>query len=202
MSGQQKPKEPIKCNRCSIQGLEWHTINENGQNKYRLRWVWDKAPHDTDECQKIKNREPGYSFAEIITKHKNNAPPQQEEQKNPPQTTTTETKRDIIPIAGKNNVPQEYVTKEFFESYMTKYQLKIQEFISDFWEQNTRLFNTMQMMQNHFKYIPGFTENMQQDIDKTFQKGSDMLGDSKPKIEPYKNKEEEEADKLAVNSMK
>lgn len=220
MSNQSKPKE-IKCNRCSIQGLEWHTIQENGQNKYRLRWVWDKAPHDQDECQKIKNREQGYSFAEIIMKHKNAAPKQQEEQKQETRQPTTgpdttlrvsEDKKDIIPVAGRNTTPQEYVTREYFESYMNKYQLKIQEFISDFWEQNTRLFNTIQMIQNQYKYIPGFTENMQKDIENTFKKGSDLvvekkdtstlLGESKPRIQPYQSKEEEEQDKIEVQNMK
>jgi hypothetical protein len=64
---QQTQQQNTKCKYCNIQGLEWFK-NTEGQN--RLRYVSDKQPHTREECDNIKNRVAGFSFAEVLQKHK------------------------------------------------------------------------------------------------------------------------------------
>lgn len=64
---QSQSQQNQKCKYCNIQGLEWFK-NDQGQN--RLRFVSDKQPHTREECDNIKNRVAGFSFAEVLQKHK------------------------------------------------------------------------------------------------------------------------------------
>lgn len=199
-------KQEIKCKKCSIQGLEWYT---NKEGKYRLRFVSDKVDHTMEECQNIQQRKDGYSWKEIIQMHKNNASTsstqqQQQQQQNTEDDKPTQQKQQyqntqIPPPAGKETAPQEYVTKAQFESEFMKLQLKISEFVEDFWKQNSRLFNSLSQMRESMKYIPGFTQNMNEDINNTFKTGSEIKKEQEGNKQEITQEERSKQDKYDYN---
>lgn len=158
MSDDSKKKDSVQCKYCNVYGLEWFK-NDEGQN--RLRWKGDHQPHTREECASIKAKEDGFSFYDVIAKHKGSgssstsAPPPQKDLK---ETDMTQ----FVQALEKIDISILNLAKSLGE-------LKL-----DVYKGLTQVSSTIRDMQEKFSYIPGFDENMGKELGQTFKKASEV----------------------------
>lgn len=159
MSTEEKKKDSVQCKYCNVYGLEWYK-NDEGQN--RLRWKGDHEAHTREECTSIKNKEDGFSFYDVIGRHKGSG-----------------SSSNFKSVGQPKELPEADMTQfvtalEKIDNSIINLAKSLGELKLDVYKGLTQVSSTIRDMQEKFSYIPGFDDNLSKSLDTTFKKGSEV----------------------------
>jgi hypothetical protein len=158
-----------KCKFCNLNtGLEWAKTDEG---KNILRYVGDKEPHWKD-CKKIQARETGYSFVEVINRHKGSNSGSGDQTT----VTTTSTKEQ-----GLGTIYNTIDSKALADTLRTVNEIK---------EKLTSVDQSVNSIKELMWFIPEIRQHLQENVKDNFVSASEEYKKDNMVIPSNKNFEE------------